>query len=117
VTSGSSLAGFASINGLNFWGFELVSSLAGDVVLGGSSGRLTSAQQNDPGLFRESTVNMGGFNVIYHEPLAEARQQAQSNTALGSSYREFSDSDNPQTNIVRTKIDRKPANRAASPNS
>ena len=100
-----------------FRGFEVVSSVAGEIVAGGSGGRLSSAQQNEPGLFRESMVNMGGFNVIYHEELAEARQQAQSNTALGSSYREFSDSDNPQTNIVRTKIDRKPANRAASPNS
>ena len=117
VTSGSSLAGFASAGGPNFGVFEVVSSVAGEIVAGGSGGRLSSAQQNEPGLFRESMVNMGGFNVIYHEELAEARQQAQSNTALGSSYREFSDSDNPQTNIVRTKIDRKPANRAASPNS
>jgi len=38
---------------------------------------------------------MGGFKVVYHEALAEARQQAGNNTAQGSSYREFLDTENP----------------------
>jgi hypothetical protein len=55
----------------------------------------------DPGLFREATVNMGGFKVVYHEALAEAREQAENNTAQGSSYREFLDTENPQVDLVR----------------
>jgi hypothetical protein len=102
----------------NSGGFEIIASLGGGgggASPGGISG-LTSAQMSEPGLFRESTVNMGGFKVIYHEPLAEARQQAESNTAQGSSYREFLDSENPQVNLVRAKIDRKPADPAGGRN-
>jgi filamentous hemagglutinin family protein len=100
----------------NFGGFELIPALAGRGPGGGTSndaGKFGAAELNEPGLYRESSVNMGGFNVIYHEPVAEARQQAQSNTALGSSYREFSEEDHPQLNIVRAKTERKPAGAAA----
>ncbi|MDP2136430.1 MAG: MBG domain-containing protein [Candidatus Didemnitutus sp.] len=112
VTGGSVVGGAASTNALNLGGFELVTSFAD----GSGGSRINPAQPNEPGLFRESTVNMGGFNVVYHEALAASRQQEESNTALGSSYREFSDSDNPQFNIVRAKVDRKPADPAAGPN-
>ncbi|MDI1247445.1 MAG: MBG domain-containing protein, partial [Lacunisphaera sp.] len=98
--------GATSTNTANLGRFELAASPGG-------SGPVPS---NEPGLFRESTVNMGGFNIIYHEPVAVAREQSASNTALGSSYREFSDSDNPQTNIVRAKQERKPGEPAAGRN-
>jgi filamentous hemagglutinin family protein len=101
ITSpGKSPTGVLSANLPNLGGFELASSSGSD-----SPG---SSRLNELGLFRESSVNMGGFNVIYHEALADVRRQAESNTALGSSYREFSDSDNPQVNLVRAKVERKP---------
>jgi len=117
VAGGTSPAGFSLAGGSNLGSYELVGSLSGDTVLGGSGGRLSAQDQNDPGLYRESKVSMGGFNVIYHEELGEARRQNRSNTALGSSYREFSDSDNPQVIVVRAKADRKPSNRVPGPNS
>ncbi len=117
VTGGTSPAGFALVGGANLGSYELVGPLSGDTVLGGSGSRLSAQDQNDPGLYRESKVSMGGFNVIYHEELGEARRQNRSNTALGSSYREFSDSDNPQVIVVRAKADRKPSNRVPGPNS
>jgi hypothetical protein len=94
-------------SGTNSGSFQLVTPL-------GISG-LTSAQMSEPGLFRESTVNMGGFKVIYHEPLAEARQQAESNTAQGSSYREFLDSENPRFDIVRATPRQEPGDESANP--
>ncbi|MBC7369903.1 MAG: MBG-2 domain-containing protein, partial [Undibacterium sp.] len=108
----STAGGPAAPNGPNFGNFELVPSLAGGAGLGAGGG-IGSGQANEPGLFRESTINLGGFNVVYHEAVADARQQAASNTALGSSYREFSDDDNPQVNHVRAKVDRKPADSSA----
>lgn len=104
------LAGLGGLGGPNFGNFELVASLDG-------GGRPDATQAGEPGLFRESSVNMGGFNVVYHEALDDARQQEADNTALGSSYREFSDSDNPQVNLVRTKVDRKPGESTAGPSS
>jgi len=83
----------------NFGAFEPASGSEGQ-------GAVRSA---DPGLFRESSLKSAGFNVIYHEPLSSAQRQDAANTALGSSYREFSDSDNPQVTIVRSKIERKPS--------
>ena len=99
--------GPAAPNGPNFGNFEPVPARAG-----GGEG-IGAGQANEPGLFRESALNLGGFNVVYHEAVADARQQAESNTALGSSYREFSDDDNPQVNHVRAKVDRKPADSSA----
>lgn len=90
----------------DFGRFELATSSGGG-----------AAPANEPGLFRESKVNMGGFNIIYHEALAAARAQSDHHTALGSSYREFSDEDHPQVNIVRAKQDRKPAESAAGRDS
>lgn len=84
----------------NFGGFEPVEG-------GGGTARAT-----DPGLFRESSVGQGGFNIIYHEAVADEREQRRGNDALGSSYREFSDSDNPQINLVRSKVERKPGDTA-----
>ncbi|HWA86158.1 MAG TPA: hypothetical protein VG710_08055, partial [Opitutus sp.] len=72
---------------------------------------------NDAGLFRETSVSEGGFNIIYHEALAEEHEQSLDNAALGSSYREFSDSDNPQINLVRTKVERKPGEHASGANA
>ena len=65
-------------------------------------------QLNEPGLFRENSTNMGGFNVVYHEPVDEARKQGESNTSVGSSYREFSEADNAKQNTVRARTDLKP---------
>jgi hypothetical protein len=101
--------GLGGLSGPGFGSFELVTSL--------DSGRPDATQASEPGLFRESSVNMGGFNVVYHEALDDARQQEVDNTALGSSYREFSDSDNPQVNLVRTKVERKPGESTAGPSS
>jgi hypothetical protein len=70
---------------------------------------------NDPGLFREATVNMGGFKVVYHEALAEARQQAGNNTAQGSSYREFLDTENPRVDLVRATPGPHPGDESANP--
>jgi hypothetical protein len=102
--------GAISTNGTSFGSFQLVTSLGS-----GGSGGLSSAQMSEPGLYRESTVNMGGFKVIYHEPLAEARQQAESNTAQGSSYREFLDSENPRFDIVRATPRQEPGDESANP--
>jgi filamentous hemagglutinin family protein len=98
----------SSLGALNFGSFEWVSTVSGDFAAGGLGGGSLSARMNEEGVYRETLVGQGGYNVIYHEALAEARQQAVGNTALGSSYREFSDSDNPQVNLVRTKMGRKP---------
>ena len=102
---------FDRVPGFNLGGFELVASLPG-----GSSGRSDTNLVPEPGLFRESSLNMGGFNVIYHEAFTDVHEQTKANTALGSSYREFSDSDNPQVNLVRTKVERKPGETSAGPN-
>jgi hypothetical protein len=103
-----------SANALNFGSFEPVSG-PGGATRGGVGGG--PAQAPEPGLFRESTVNMGGFNIVYHEAVAEARTQAEGNTALGSSYREFSDAENPQVNIVRAKADPTPSDSTAPRNA
>ncbi len=98
-------------------GFELVASLggAGGGTSPGSVGGLTSAQMTDPGLFRESTVSLGKYNVIYHEALADARQQAGNNTAQGSSYREFLDTENPRVDLVRATPGPHPGDEPANP--
>ncbi len=100
----------------NFGRFALVTSLGEN---GGASppgpGGPPAAQLSEPGLFRESTVNMGGFKVIYHEALADARQQAENNTALGSSYHEFLDAENPRVDLVRATPSQPSGDEPASP--
>ncbi len=98
------------VTGMNLGGFELVASIPG-----GNSGRADSALVPEPGLFRETSMSMGGFNVIYHEALVDVQAQRAGQASLGSSYREFSDSDNPQVNLVRTKVERKPGESTAAP--
>ncbi|MEJ1971407.1 MAG: MBG domain-containing protein [Lacunisphaera sp.] len=107
---GTASFSLAPVSGTNFGSFELVASLPE-----GGSGRSDSTANPEPGLFRESSINRGGFNVIYHEALTAVREQRQGNSALGSSYREFSDSDNPQVNLVRTKVERKRGETTATP--
>ena len=63
-----------------------------------------------------SSVNMGGFNIVYRETPAEAQLQAGSNIANGSSYNEFSDFDYPQIYFVRAKIVRNPSDSAPGHN-
>jgi hypothetical protein len=98
-------------------GFEIIASLGGGggSASPGSVGGLTSAQMTEPGLFREATVNMGGCKVVYHEALSEARQQAGNNTAQGSSYREFLDTENPRVDLVRATSGPHPGEEFANP--
>jgi filamentous hemagglutinin family protein len=68
----------------------------------GAGGSLSLANvPSDQNLMRETTVNMGGFNVVYREAVDEVRQLDETNTAFGSSFREFLDSESPQVVIVR----------------
>jgi hypothetical protein len=92
---------------LNFGRFEFVTTLGGEAggATGGGSSGLSPAQLADPGLFREATLNMGGYKIIYHEALADAQQQAASNTSQGSSYRLFPESETPRIDIVRGNSD------------
>ena len=116
ASRGAATDGASSMNTPNFGAFDLVTTFGNGAGGGGSGGGgagFSAAQLNEPGLYRESTVSMGGFNVVYHEAIADVREQAASNTALGSSYREFSDADNPQVNLVRAKVERKRAEPAA----
>ncbi|MCC6416163.1 MAG: filamentous hemagglutinin N-terminal domain-containing protein [Opitutaceae bacterium] len=102
---GPGMTGFTLTGGPNFGNFE-------PVAASGGSGAETS-QTEDPGLFREISLNQGGFNIVYHEPADEARQQDGENASTGSSYREFPNADNPQVNLVRSKVGRKPGEPAA----
>lgn len=104
--STSSLAvGNAIGGGLNLSGFQIVAVLGGGSSPGGGGGAnatvIASSQPSDAGLLRESTVNMGGFNVVYREAVNEARDLATGNTALGSSYHEFLDTEAPQVILLR----------------
>jgi len=98
-------------------GFEIIASLGGEGggASQGSVGGLTSAQMTEPGLFREATVNISGCKVVYHEALAEARQQAENNTVQGSSYREFLDRGNPRVDLVRATPGPHPGDESANP--
>jgi hypothetical protein len=91
----------------NFGRFELVAALGSDRGAGamGSAGGLSPAQLADPGLYREATVNHGGYRIIYHEPLGESQQAAASNAAQGSSYREFPPTEVPRVDVVRGGAD------------
>lgn len=110
-TKGADGLSGSRVTHMNLGPFELVATLPG-----GGASRSDSNLVPEPGLFRESSVNMGGFNVIYHEALTVVLGQNAGHTALGSSYREFSDSDNPQVNLVRTKVERKPGETTAPSN-
>mgnify|MGYP001548587937 FL=1 len=104
----------SSIGAPNFGNFQFITSLDNGPAGGISGGGVSGAQLSEPGLYREASVNMGGYKIIYHEALADAREQAQTNTALGSSYREFLDSEHPRVDIVRATPDQQsgePTNR------
>jgi hypothetical protein len=72
---------------------------------------LSPAQLADPGLYREATLNMGGYKVIYHEAVVEGQQQHAGNAAEGSSYREFPDTDLPRIDIVRGGSEQSPGSK------
>lgn len=100
----------------NFGRFELVTTLGGDPGggIGGGGGGTNLAGLNEPGLYREASLDQGGFKVIYHEPLSEAREQAKNNRALGSSYREFLDTEVPRVDVVRAGSEQTPGEEAGN---
>ncbi|HEY0968809.1 MAG TPA: MBG domain-containing protein [Opitutaceae bacterium] len=95
----------ATGGGLTFSGFEIVAVLGGGA--GGSGGGAGGAGgfdpglANEPGLFRETSVDLGGFNLVYREVLDEARALSEEGSAFGSSYSEFLGDEQPQVILLR----------------
>jgi len=115
ATSGAETAGTSgaagSLPGPGLSGYQVVATLEGSTSGAdqAGAGALSNPDLNDAGLYRESAVSMGKFNVIYHEVVDQARQRARDNTAASSSYTEFLDSEKPQVLLLRVAPGQKPS--------
>jgi len=89
------------LSGMNFAGFEVVASLGGGSG-GGTAGVLNDVSGVDSGLFREASMDMGTFRVVYREVLDRVRELAEGHTVFESSFENMPDGVTPQIVLLKS---------------